>query len=165
MHGERGKADGTSHRVRWAVALAGMYYTSTGLWPLFHLRSFEAVTGPKTDDWLVHMVGLLAAAIGVTLVAAAVRNDWSAPLRILAISTPAAFGAIDVIYATIGRIRPIYLVDAVVQVAFIVCLLPWVRRGREKDPPRDDDGRTARRRRTTREVPDDLAEDGDQAVS
>jgi hypothetical protein len=40
------------------------YYLMTGLWPLFHRRSFEAVTGPKTDYWLVRTVGVLVAAIG-----------------------------------------------------------------------------------------------------
>src|SRR4051794_41935238 len=48
----------------------GAYYTLTGLWPLVHMASFEAVTGPKTDDWLVRMVGLLAAVIGATLLTA-----------------------------------------------------------------------------------------------
>jgi hypothetical protein len=45
---------------RWRrriLALQALYYLATGLWPLVHLPSFEAVTGPKTDDWLVHMVG------------------------------------------------------------------------------------------------------------
>ena len=38
----------------------GGYYAITGVWPLVHMRSFEAVTGPKQDHWLVHTVaGLL----------------------------------------------------------------------------------------------------------
>lgn len=28
------------------------YYIVTGPWPLLSLRSFEAVTGPKADEWL-----------------------------------------------------------------------------------------------------------------
>jgi hypothetical protein len=55
---------------RWRQRLLGFqaaYYCLTGIWPLLHLASFEAVTGPKTDDWLVKMVGLLAAVIGATL--------------------------------------------------------------------------------------------------
>jgi hypothetical protein len=53
-------------RDRWRrrlIAFQAAYYLATGLWPLVHLPSFEAVTGPKTDDWLVHMVGLLAGVI------------------------------------------------------------------------------------------------------
>lgn len=52
----------------------GTYYVVTGLWPLIHLTSFEAVTGPKTDDWLVHMVGLLAASIGLALLHASYQG-------------------------------------------------------------------------------------------
>jgi hypothetical protein len=34
-----------------------IYYIATGLWPVFNLRSFERVTGPKTDGWLVKQAG------------------------------------------------------------------------------------------------------------
>src|SRR4051794_41964369 len=60
----------------------GAYYTLTGLWPLVHMASFEAVTGPKTDDWLVRMVGLLAAVIGATLLTAG-RHRQGAPPKIV----------------------------------------------------------------------------------
>jgi hypothetical protein len=46
------------------VALAqGAYYLLTGVWPLLSLRTFELVTGPKTDDWLVRTVGVLVLAV------------------------------------------------------------------------------------------------------
>ena len=44
--------------VRTALTVQGLFYVVTGLWPLVSLSTFEFVTGPKTDDWLVHMVGL-----------------------------------------------------------------------------------------------------------
>jgi hypothetical protein len=62
-------------RERWRrrlIAFQAAYYLATGLWPLVHLPSFEAVTGPKTDDWLVHMVGLLAAVV-------VPRSVWQLP--------------------------------------------------------------------------------------
>ena len=31
----------------------GAYYALTALWALVHVRSFQAITGPKTDLWLV----------------------------------------------------------------------------------------------------------------
>jgi hypothetical protein len=37
----------------------GTYYAATGLWPILWMRSFEAVTGPKQDHWLVKTVGAL----------------------------------------------------------------------------------------------------------
>jgi hypothetical protein len=45
---------------QWRQRLIGFqagYYCLTGVWPLLHMASFEAVTGPKVDDWLVKMVG------------------------------------------------------------------------------------------------------------
>jgi len=41
----------------------GLCYPLTGLWPLVSLRSFEKVTGPKADDWLVKTVGALIAVL------------------------------------------------------------------------------------------------------
>lgn len=41
-------ATGTGRRSRLAAA-HGLFHVATGLWPLPHYRSFEAVTGPKTD--------------------------------------------------------------------------------------------------------------------
>ena len=34
-----------------------VYYILTGVWPLVHIRSFMAVTGPKTDLWLARTTG------------------------------------------------------------------------------------------------------------
>jgi hypothetical protein len=33
----------------------------TGLWPLVSIGTFQQVTGPKTDLWLVKTVGVLIA--------------------------------------------------------------------------------------------------------
>ena len=39
----------------------GGYYLIMGAWPLVSLETFEMVTGPKTDHWLVQTVGALVA--------------------------------------------------------------------------------------------------------
>jgi energy-converting hydrogenase Eha subunit E len=105
----------------------GAYYLLTGLWPLVHMASFEAVTGPKTDDWLVRMVGLLAATIGAALVTAA--RQWRGTLEtiVLAVGSAMAFTAVDVWYVLQGQISRIYLADATVEIG-LVALLLW--RGR-----------------------------------
>jgi hypothetical protein len=99
-----------------------VYYVVTGLWPIVHLGSFEAITGPKVDDWLVKMVGLLAATIGIALGVAVRHRRWSAEVRALAILSALSFAAIDLRYAFAGRISPIYLADAVVELAIAVLL-------------------------------------------
>jgi hypothetical protein len=35
--------------ARWLAGLQGAYFLVTGVWPLVHMPSFLAVTGPKTD--------------------------------------------------------------------------------------------------------------------
>jgi hypothetical protein len=109
---------------RWRLlAFQSGYYGVTGIWPILHLPSFEAITGPKIDDWLVHMVGLLAAVIGVVLGSAAVRNRVRSPeVVLLAVASAAAFAAIDLWYGVSGRISPIYLADAALQICLIVGL-------------------------------------------
>jgi hypothetical protein len=57
--------------MRRAPFAQGLFYVVTGLWPVIHLRSFEAVAGRKRDRWLVQTTGALIAAIGVSLLVAA----------------------------------------------------------------------------------------------
>jgi hypothetical protein len=114
-------------RDRWRrrlLALQAAYYGVTGLWPVVHLASFEAVTGPKADEWLVHTVGLLAVAIGAALAMAVARDRSRAPDSIvLAAGSALAFAAIDLWYGLSGRIPPIYLADAAVELGFIAGLV------------------------------------------
>lgn len=100
------------------LALAqGLYYVLTGLWPVVHMRSFLAMSGPKTDLWLVKTVGLLIAVIGGALIAA--RGDPGAPRLILAAGAAFALAAIDIVYAVKGVISRVYLLDALVEGAFL----------------------------------------------
>jgi len=46
----------------------GLFYLTSGIWPLLDMPSFEAVTGRKTDKWLVKTVGLLVAVSGSALI-------------------------------------------------------------------------------------------------
>jgi hypothetical protein len=101
----------------------GLFYVSTGLWPIIHLRSFEAVTGPKVDTWLVRTIGGLITAVGAALIAGAFEARTSRALRVLGIGSAAALGLADVIYATRGRISKVYLGDAAVEGALTAA---WV---------------------------------------
>jgi len=110
-------------RDRWRrrlIAFQAAYYLAAGLWPLVHLPSFEAVTGSKTDDWLVHMVGLLAAVIGAALgVAVAHERQGAAEIVVLAAGAALAFAGIDFWYVLSGTISPIYLADALVELVLL----------------------------------------------
>lgn len=110
-------------RRELVLSLQGMYFMATGLWPVVHMPSFEAITGPKTDDWLVKMVGLLAFVIGATLYSAARHSRITKDVVLLAIGSALAFTAIDLWYALTGRISLIYIGDAVVEIAMVTALM------------------------------------------
>ncbi len=102
------------------VALSqGIFYLATGLWPIIHMRSFEAVTGPKLDKWLARTLGGLIAAVGATLVVGAFERRPSRALRMLGISTAVALGAADIVYAARRRISKVYLGDAAAEGALV----------------------------------------------
>lgn len=103
-----------------ALAVAqGAFYVATGVWPILHTRSFEAVTGEKTDDWLVKTVGALIAVAGVTMTVAGLRGRVTPEIALLAAGSAAALAAVDVIYTQKGVIRPVYLLDAVAEAGLI----------------------------------------------
>ena len=52
-----------------------IFYIVTGVWPIVSMRSFEAITGPKVDRWLVKTVGALVAVIGCALALASRRRQ------------------------------------------------------------------------------------------
>lgn len=112
--------DGT----RLLARLMGRFYLLTGVWPLLHIRSFEWVTGPKTDRWLVKTVGALVSATGLALLLAARRQRVPTDVAVLAMANAASLATIDVVYVAKKRIRPVYLLDAVVEVALLAA---WAR--------------------------------------
>lgn len=108
---------------RAALQFQAGYYILTGLWPLASRRAFEAVTGRKTDWWLVQMVGLLAAAIGVTIAAGTRDDPVPESVRTLAVLSALSFAGIDVVHSLRKRISKIYLADAAVELALITRLV------------------------------------------
>jgi hypothetical protein len=120
-----------SKLTRLLLSCQAAYYLVTGIWPVISVRTFEAVTGPKTDGWLVRTVGLLAAVIGAAIGVAARRGQRTPELLVLAFGSALAFAAIDLVYALRGVISPIYLADAALQ-GTGVALLAWSL-GREEE--------------------------------
>jgi len=92
--------------------LQGAYFLLTGVWPLVDIDSFQVVTGPKTDLWLVRTVGALIAVVGAVLLVAAQRRNVSVEIGLLAVGTAFALLTVDVVYVAIGRIARVYLLDA-----------------------------------------------------
>ena len=106
----------------------GAYFLVTGLWPILHMRSFEAVTGPKFDRWLVKTTGGLIAAVGLALLAGARDRRGGRSLPVLGAGSACALGVADVVYVARNRIPPVYLVDAAVEAGLIAAWLAGRRR-------------------------------------
>lgn len=97
----------------------GAYYLITGVWPLLNMNSFERITGAKTDKWLVKTVGVLVAAIGGCLMVAARGHTVSREAQLLAAASAAGLSLIDVTYVAKSRIAPVYLLDAISELALL----------------------------------------------
>lgn len=97
----------------------GAYFAITGLWPLFHYPSFEKVTGPKADVWLVKTVGALVSVIALLLLIAAVYREINVSTVIAGAGTAFALMMVDIIYVSKKVIRPIYLADAIIEMVLV----------------------------------------------
>jgi drug/metabolite transporter (DMT)-like permease len=86
------------------------------------IDSFQRVTGPKQDLWLVKTVGALVAVIGASLIVAGRRRTNPTDVAILAAGSALALATIDVTYVRKGRISPIYLADAAAEYVLLAAL-------------------------------------------
>ncbi|RNI22395.1 hypothetical protein [Rufibacter latericius] len=107
------------------LLIQGIYFSLTGIWPLVHMPSFLAVTGPKKEVWLVVTVGMLVLAIGAALITAAFQPREERSPMMLGFFSALGLGAIDVRYATREVILDIYLLDAIVEFLLAIAWI-WV---------------------------------------
>ncbi|CCF84645.1 hypothetical protein [Nitrolancea hollandica] len=98
----------------------GAYYLATAFWSMVSMRSFQWVTGPKTDVWLVRTVALLLMVIGTVLTVAGFRKQTGPESPLLGTGSAATLAGIDIVYAAKGRISRIYFLDALVELGFLV---------------------------------------------
>ncbi|MDQ5825798.1 MAG: hypothetical protein M3441_16510 [Chloroflexota bacterium] len=123
------KPDEQSYRKLYSLLSWGqaVYYALTGLWAILGIKSFQKVTGPKVDIWLVKTVGVLIVAIGAVLGLAGRRGEPVPEVPLLAVGSAAGLAAIDIIYVVRQRIRPIYLLDAFAEIGLIALWGIWSR--------------------------------------
>jgi hypothetical protein len=96
----------------------GWFNVLGGAWPLLSLRTFEAVFGPKADDWLEYTVAGLLVTNGACQVIAARRGETDTARR-LGAGTALTLLAIDLVFVPAGRIRWTYLVDAALEAGWL----------------------------------------------
>jgi hypothetical protein len=105
-----------------AVLVQSAYYGVTGVWPLISPNTFQAITGPKSEMWLVKTFGVLITVLGLGLGRSAARGRVDPDLRGVAAGAAGALAAADVWYVLRGRIRVTYLGDAAAQLALLAAL-------------------------------------------
>ena len=112
----------TKHRgglARVVFAAHAAYFLVTALWPLLHYASFERVSGPKRDDWLVKTVAALLLPVGLVFASRARRGGIGAEDRVLAVGSAGAIAAVDLWYVRRRRISRVYLLDALAEAILI----------------------------------------------
>jgi len=109
------------NRLLFYLILGQCAYTLiTAIWPLVHIKSFMAVTGPKRDVWLVKTVGALLIPIATCLVTVLLLGTDYRPAIVLGALAALAFIIIDVYYVSKKVIARIYLADAAVEFVFLI---------------------------------------------
>jgi hypothetical protein len=108
-----------AHLAKKVWLVQAIYDVVTGIWGLVDIRSFQKVTGPKTDTWLVKTVSLLIVVVGTTIGSAGRRGKITPEIAALAVGTSAGLTAIDIVYVAKRRISPVYLLDVVAELALI----------------------------------------------
>ena len=108
--------------------IQGLFYVATGVWPLVDIVSFQVVTGPKTDLWLVRTVGVLVTVVGAVLISASRRRRITDEIVLLATGSALGLAAIDLIYSLSGRISAVYLADAAAEIGLaLLWMIGWRR--------------------------------------
>lgn len=103
--------------------IQGVYTLLTALWGLIDIDSFMAVTGPKTDIWLVKTVSTVLLAIAITLISYIYVKSDPLPAILLGFFTSAGLAAIDFYYSGRDVISPVYALDGMAEVLFA---LAWI---------------------------------------
>src|SRR5262245_21971392 len=100
--------------------LQGVYFLVTGIWPVMSIGTFQLVTGPKVELWLVKTFGVLIGVVGAALIVAGWRGCASTEMAVLGVGTAAGLAAAEINYVLRGRISAIYLADTLVEAGFLV---------------------------------------------
>ncbi|POX48564.1 hypothetical protein [Streptomyces sp. Ru72] len=115
----------------WVARSQGLFNLVGGGWPLLHLRSFEWVFGPKSEEWLQQTTAGLLATAGCSMLLGPPTTDGLRQARRTGVGTAMTLLAIDLLYVPRRRIRPTYLLDAAMQAGWLTA---WLRCGRLAGP-------------------------------
>lgn len=99
--------------------LQGVYYLFTGIWAIVGIGTFQKVTGPKVDTWLVKTVGAIVTVIGGVLLSAGLRRQTTPEMTALSLGSAASLGLVSLWYPLRGRISKIYWLDTLAEATLV----------------------------------------------
>ena len=105
---------------RALLIIHSVYYLLTAIWGIADIESFMAVTGPKTDVWLVKTVSVLIIPIALALISFLYVKHEYVPAVVLGMTSAAGFAIIDFYYSLKDVISDVYMVDGAVQVLLFI---------------------------------------------
>ena len=116
------KRNSVQSRSLYTVLLwiQGTYTMLTALWGLLDIDSFMAVTGPKTDIWLVKTVSVLLIVIATNFFYALYFKTDRRLIIIIGMLTSLALACIDFYYTSNNTISWIYALDGVLETLFFM---------------------------------------------
>jgi hypothetical protein len=103
------------NKIKTLLCIEGIFYLLMGLWPLLHMLSFQKVTGPKTDLWLMITVGGFLCVYGLAFLLESRRPVISNSVMCLAVGIPLVLLWVDVYYVYGGVISAVYMIDALLE--------------------------------------------------
>lgn len=98
----------------------GLFNLVGGLWPIVALGSFEWVFGPKRDDWLQKASGGLFAFAGLAQLLTEESPEAVRVARRLGMGAALTYLVVDLVYVPAGRIPKTYLLDAAMEIGWLV---------------------------------------------
>ena len=103
---------------KYLMIAQGTYTLITAIWALMDIDSFMAVTGPKTDIWLVKTVAALLVPIAISLLYPVFFESTFWQPFLLGCTTAIALAIIDFYYSANDVISNIYMWDGVAESVF-----------------------------------------------
>jgi hypothetical protein len=114
------------------LKIQGIYYIITGIWPILSMDTFLMVTGPKTDLWLVIVVGMLIFLNGLVFLYCSYAKERNIPVEFLAAGMALTLAVLEVIFFIQGIISAVYLLDAALELVLVIfwmiILIPHLRK-------------------------------------
>lgn len=114
--------------VFYVLALQGVYYLISGLWPVVGIDSYMRFTGPKADVWLVKFIGLLIVANAFIFLNASWQKRYDKSVIQLSVLNMLVFAGVDFFYVFRGVIGRVYLLDAFIEILLLLLLLVALRK-------------------------------------